>query len=756
MAIQSWMRMCAGVAVLTVTMTQNQQLMGQVASPVEQQTEFRPKQPASETVTTPIASEPPRVFPSPAAVLPIIAPPDRDAAPSVSGTGGKTPSEKSAARIKRLLEDSQKLEKQLKVLFPESRLFLTPLKEQLVIKGQAESREEAAAILQIVKSAMSKYFADDLPSTDPTAPAEKLENFIVNLIHVEIVKSVSLKVQAVELDHAKIRNLGFDFKLPVRSPGHTPITNLELNTASLTGLYENQEIDRFITALTNAGVAEVVAEPTLVVQNGHQASFITGGKVPVPTIVGVGGPTSPASFRGTGTSLLVRPTAHDKDFIKLEVTPEVSTILSDASGHALPALEVRRSTETVKMREGLSFALTTEVERTVHDYAGQIPFLGELPVISSSFRANPVMTTRKMLFVITPKVGVAEISESLPPAPQPIAEGALPQSSHQLVKHTAEADPAYQLSGNLNQTSYRQPQTAWSKLPAPTPLPPSPAYPVPQTTSWNPQPARMPTTQAPISRLSHLHNAVASLTAAGLTVQADEVRQEIRKQKLADQRRTLQRKKRELAALQAEVETLRNSLSQAWSDGPTHIRLNSVILSSTTQEFRKAGLELGEPDGYGGHVAKVLNDAADADAILKRCKQAAGVKVIGSSTQLAANGEPTSWQNGVEVTVPEIAQTKGSSKPKLSTGFRFVGSDISLTPNLEDAGKINLKAVVELSKRRDADQTIVQVNGESVPEINSRRINTELKLKSGQTILFGMPQDSGEVVVIAVKVATED
>lgn len=43
---------------------------------------------------------------------------------------------------------------------------------------------------------MSKYFADDLPCADPTAPAEQLENFIVNLIHVETV-SVSLKVQAV-------------------------------------------------------------------------------------------------------------------------------------------------------------------------------------------------------------------------------------------------------------------------------------------------------------------------------------------------------------------------------------------------------------------------------------------------------------------------------------------------------------------------------------------------------------------------------
>lgn len=760
MAIQSWMRVCVGVAILTATLNQNQKLVGQVvsppkiASPIEKPTEAHSQQPASETVTTPIASEPPRVFPFAAAISPIVAAPDRNTSPSVSETGGKTLFATSATRINRLVEDSQKLEKQLKVLFPESRLFLTPLKERLVIKGQAGSREEEAAILQIVKSAMSKYFANDLPSTDPTAPVEQNENFIVNLIHVEVVKSVSLRVQAVELDHAKMQNLGFDFKLPVRYPGHTPVTNLEVNTASITGLFEDQQIDAFITALTNAGVAEVLAEPTLVVQSGHLASFLSGGEFPVPTIMGIGGEGTSASFRAVGTSLLVRATADDKDFIRLEVTPEVSTQNSDRAGQETSELNVRRSTQIVKMREGHSFALTTEVERAVHDNTAQIPFLGELPVIGSAFRAKPVMTTRKMLLVITPTVGVAETSESLPPAPQPIAEGALPQSSHQLVKHTAEANPAYQLSGNLNQISYRQPQTEWSKLPAPTPLPPSPVYPVPQTTKWNPQPAW---TQAPISRLSHLHNAVASLTAAGLTVQADEVRQEIQKQKLADQRQTLQQKTRELAALQAEVEMLRNSLSQA-SNGPaTHFRLNSLILTSTHKKLQTVGLVPDNADGNGALTARILGDTAGT--LLEKCKQTAGIKVLGSSTQLAPDGERTTWQNGIEVAVPEVVQTEGSSEQKLSTGFRLVGSDIALTPKLRDDGTISLEAVLEFSKTRNEKRGVVQVSGRSVPQIDSRRIRSEMKLTSGQTVLFGMPhmpQDGDEVVVVAITVSTEE
>jgi Flp pilus assembly secretin CpaC len=458
-----------------------------------------------------------------------------------------------------------------------------------------------------------------------------------------------------------------------------------------------------------------------------------------------------------GTSLLVRPSSINKDYIKLEVTPEVSTRNRDDAGREVPGLDVRRSTQTVKMREGLSFALTTEVERFMDDEIARIPFLGELPVIGPAFRAKPVTTTRKLLLVITPTIGGAENSEILPPAAESFAEKPLPPSLNQIVRASAESSPAYQVNGYLNPISYKSAHIARSNLPTPAPVPQvNSVYPVPQTSSWNSQPAWGPANRIQTSRLSHLQNAFKSLTAVGLTVQADEVRKEIQEQKQADQRRILKQKKHELAALQAEVEALSKSLSQAGSSKVTHFRLSSLILSSTKQEFRKAGLALDEPGRHGGRFARVLHDDAAADAILEKCKQAASVTVLGSSTQLIANGERTSCQNGVEVTVPEVVQTDGTTEQQLSTGFRFVGSEIALTPKLGDDGKITLKAVLEFSESRNFGKGIVQVGGRSVPEINSRRMNTEIRLTSGQTILFGMPQDGGEVILIAVKVTTEE
>jgi hypothetical protein len=252
-----------------------------------------------------------------------------------------------------------------------------------------------------------------------------------------------------------------------------------------------------------------------------------------------------------------------------------------------------------------------------------------------------------------------------------------------------------------------------------------------------------------------MQSAMKSLTAAGLTSHAGEVRKEIQKQKLADQRRALDQKKRELEVLQSEVDTLSKSLSLPSNGAATHFRLNSLILSSTIEELRRAGLVQDDATSSEAFPARILGDGADT--LLQKCKQAADIKVLGASTQLVANGERTTWQNGVEleIAVPAIVQTKGSSKQKLSTGFRLVGSDIALTPRLRDDGTISLDAVLEFSSPRNPKRGIIQVGDRSVPKIERCRICSEVKLNSGQTILFGMPQEGDTVVVIAVKVSAE-
>jgi pilus assembly protein CpaC len=60
----------------------------------------------------------------------------------------------------RLRTNFGKLEKQLQVLFPYSTVQLIPLQQRLVVRGQARDAEEAARILQIVRSAFFNQFGN--------------------------------------------------------------------------------------------------------------------------------------------------------------------------------------------------------------------------------------------------------------------------------------------------------------------------------------------------------------------------------------------------------------------------------------------------------------------------------------------------------------------------------------------------------------------------------------------------------------------
>ena len=53
--------------------------------------------------------------------------------------------------------DYGKLERKIAILFPNSKVYLIPLHEKLVVKGQAKDAAEAARILQIVRG----EFLDD-------------------------------------------------------------------------------------------------------------------------------------------------------------------------------------------------------------------------------------------------------------------------------------------------------------------------------------------------------------------------------------------------------------------------------------------------------------------------------------------------------------------------------------------------------------------------------------------------------------------
>lgn len=341
----------------------------------------------------------------------------------------------------RLRNDFGKLEKQLRILFPNSKVFLVPLQQRLIVKGQARDAEEAARILQIVRSAYYTEFAayggfggrgggyggvggfgnNGFNNGNNNGDDDDDEDdFIVNLLEVPGNHQIMIHVTVAELSRSQLRNLGVDLNGLINNGRHFVSSSLGGAGGSLTGIFENGEVNLFINWLAGNRTAKILASPTLTVLSGHTASFLSGGEFPVPTIVGVGGAQGTStSFRGFGTSLLVRPEVIDKDYIKMNITPEYSQINNANGGGGVPGLDSRRVTTTVKLREGQTIVLAGLFGMTMTTEVNRIPFLGELPVIGPAlFNAkNADQGENELLITVTPELVHPMEPDEVPPYP---------------------------------------------------------------------------------------------------------------------------------------------------------------------------------------------------------------------------------------------------------------------------------------------------------------------------------------------------
>lgn len=334
----------------------------------------------------------------------------------------------------RLEMDFGKLEKQLHILFPNSKVYLIPLRRRLVVKGQARDAEEAAHILQIVQSSVAAEYGQTGQfvggggggngnfggnNIGNNNNGNNNNSLIVNLPEVPGNQQIMLHVKVAEVSRGQLRRLGVDLEWMLNDGRHILTSTLAGAGGALTGIFENSEVDVMVNWLAGNRTAKVLAAPTLTVLSGHSASFLSGGEFPVPTIVGIGGAQGTStSFRGFGTSLLVQPTVVDKDWIQLNITPEYSQI-SGGGGGGVPSLNTRRVSTTVRLREGQTIVLAGLYGSTMTTEVDRIPFLGELPLIGPAlFNAKTAdQGQNELLIVVTPELVRPMEPDEVPPLP---------------------------------------------------------------------------------------------------------------------------------------------------------------------------------------------------------------------------------------------------------------------------------------------------------------------------------------------------
>jgi pilus assembly protein CpaC len=274
--------------------------------------------------------------------------------------------------------------------------------------------------------------AKDLVSADRASAIAGTLGKVVNLLHVVTPAEepqILLKVRFADVDRSISSNLGFNLfstgatntiggvttqqysppLITVPSPG-SPVTTTLTNALNLFVYRPDLNLGATIEALEAKNLLQILAEPNVLAMNGKAASFISGGEFPIPVVQGganIGAVT--IQFREFGVRLNFLPTITPRGTIRLQVSPEVSSLdYSNAvvlNGFTVPAIATRKVQTEIELENGQSFAIAGLLNNNFNETLDKIPGIGNIPLLGKLFQSRTLSKTNsELLIMVTPEL----------------------------------------------------------------------------------------------------------------------------------------------------------------------------------------------------------------------------------------------------------------------------------------------------------------------------------------------------------------
>ncbi|SOE38325.1 general secretion pathway protein D [Delftia acidovorans] len=182
-------------------------------------------------------------------------------------------------------------------------------------------------------------------------------------------------------------------------------------------------IKAVLTALASKTQIKVVASPTLMVLDNHQAAIAVGTQQPYQsgaTIVGTSGtPINNYAFKDTGVNLQVTPSVNAGNLVTMSINQSVTDIGGEDEVTKQRSFLQRQISSRVAVRSGESIVMGGLIQERSSAGNGGIPYLYDMPVIGKLFGTTSNSGARtELIVIITPRVvrtdiDVREVSDDL-------------------------------------------------------------------------------------------------------------------------------------------------------------------------------------------------------------------------------------------------------------------------------------------------------------------------------------------------------
>ena len=310
--------------------------------------------------------------------------------------------------------DLNVLRQTLRTALPNSQIEIKPAGDSILLIGTVPNASDATQAVDIAKA-----FVGGASSFRAGA--------VINSLTIRDRDQVMVKVTVSEVARKAIKQLGInssgEWKLGNFSITPTIDNPLSLSPQALSASAISAGIGNSknftLRALERAGMARVLAEPTVTAISGESAKFTAGGEVPIPT----GYTCDPAkavctlgvTYKPIGVALNFTPIVLSANKISMRIATEVTEldfenqiVLQGGSGQptvTVPAFRVRKSDTTVELPSGGTLATAGLIQRVSKTSINGLPGLMNLPVIGVLFRSRDYQREEtELMIAVTPYI----------------------------------------------------------------------------------------------------------------------------------------------------------------------------------------------------------------------------------------------------------------------------------------------------------------------------------------------------------------
>ncbi|MBN9453686.1 MAG: type II and III secretion system protein family protein [Bosea sp.] len=313
--------------------------------------------------------------------------------------------------------DLNVLRQTLRTALPNSQIEIKPAGDSILLVGTVPNASDATQAVDIAKAFVG-------------GASSWRTGTVINSLTIRDRDQVMVKVMVSEVSRKAIKQLGINTtgewnlgKFSVFPTIDNPfsLSPQALSATAIAASVSGDPLKKNITirALERAGMARVLAEPTVTAISGESAKFTAGGEIPVPS----GYTCDPAKavcslgvqYKPIGVALNFTPIVLSANKISMRIATEVTeldfenqiVLQGDRNQPTVtvPAFRVRKSDTTVELPSGGTLATAGLIQRVSKTSINGLPGLMNLPIIGVLFRSRDYQREEtELMITVTPYI----------------------------------------------------------------------------------------------------------------------------------------------------------------------------------------------------------------------------------------------------------------------------------------------------------------------------------------------------------------